>query len=93
MDATSKVALIPQKEVSQRVDYKVVSTTASQGRKIKRLTKKTTQKLIDEYLVLQKKIVDLFKKFKCQCYTLFKNLMKNVDKMVKESPEKLDQLL
>lgn len=42
LDATSKVASIPKEDIPSRVDYKVVSTTASQGRKIKRLTKKVT---------------------------------------------------
>lgn len=49
--------------------------------------------MIDEYNMLKKKIIEFFSKFKDQCAAFFAYLAKNIDKMIKESPEKLNQLL
>ena len=93
LDATNKVASIPKNEIPKRVDYQVVSTTATQGRRIRKLTKKVTQKLIEEYNDLKKKIVEFFQNFKQKLSKFFSNLMENIDQLVKESPEKLMKLL
>lgn len=49
------------------MDYKIVKFSAVKGRKIRKLTKKTQEKLVKEYKDLKKKIQQTFNKLREKC--------------------------
>lgn len=93
LDATTKVSSVSKEEVENRIDYKMLHKTASTGRKIKKLTKKSTMKLIDEYNELKEKILQFFVNFRSNCTKLFGYIKDNLDTLLEKSPEQMKAML
>lgn len=69
-ESVNKVTQIPREEIENRIDYKVVSFTASSGRRVQKITKKGFEKAYLEYQELQKKIVAFFEFLRNKCRKL-----------------------
>ena len=66
-DSKSKIKKIDHEQILDHMDYKIVKFSAVKGRKIRKLTKKTQEKLVKEYKDLKKKIQQTFNKLREKC--------------------------